>query len=364
MLRLHTMELGDRLQQTIGGVPTNYAVDINSALPQVLQDGTNSYVYGVGNLSQTNGSTTDYFLTDALGSTRQLVNANDQLALTENYDPFGKTVASMGSDSSIFDYAGQQTDPSGLQYLRARYYSSDTGQFLTQNSFSGYADMPQSENPYVYGLNNPVLRTDPSGRSSLHSASQTAQGSNSATQSSQGFGGGTPCLPWDQVLMGNGAEGVAAVTDAFAWLNANYPQDWSDLSNAWSGITTPPYTTPTPGYPDATATNPYATPTTTGTLTDTLTPTPSATPSATLSAAALTQIATANDPDYPLHLAQTITAPCAPDLSGTASCGEVGQQLYNVERQIPPIQPNPEDNDVGEMIKNVIDGISAFLTGL
>ena len=62
--------LGDRLQQTVGGVPTNYAVDINSALPQVLQDGTNSYIYGVGNLAQTNASTTDYFLPDALGSTR------------------------------------------------------------------------------------------------------------------------------------------------------------------------------------------------------------------------------------------------------------------------------------------------------
>ncbi len=42
--------------------------------PQVLQDGMNSYIYGIGNLAQTNGSTTDYFLPDALGSTRQLVN--------------------------------------------------------------------------------------------------------------------------------------------------------------------------------------------------------------------------------------------------------------------------------------------------
>jgi hypothetical protein len=51
--------LGDRLQQTIGGVPTNYPVDINNALPQVLQGGTDSYIYGVGNLSQINGSTNE-----------------------------------------------------------------------------------------------------------------------------------------------------------------------------------------------------------------------------------------------------------------------------------------------------------------
>jgi RHS repeat-associated protein len=156
--------LGDRLQQTIGGVPINYAVDINSALPQVLQDGTDSYIYGVGNLSQINGSNTDYFLTDALGSTRQLVNAADQLTLAENYDPFGNTIASMGSDSSIFGFTGQQTDSSSLQYLRARYYNPATAEFITRDTWSGDSNNPLSLNHWAYTDDNPVNRTDRSGR--------------------------------------------------------------------------------------------------------------------------------------------------------------------------------------------------------
>jgi YD repeat-containing protein len=35
--------LGDRLQQTVDGVPTNYTLDLNARLTQVLSDGTNTY---------------------------------------------------------------------------------------------------------------------------------------------------------------------------------------------------------------------------------------------------------------------------------------------------------------------------------
>jgi hypothetical protein len=138
-----------------------------------------------------------------------------------------------------------------------------TGRFLTQDSFSGYSNLPQSENPYVYGLNNPVIRTDPSGRSSFSSASQAESGINSATPSSQGFGGGIPCLPWDQVLMNDGAEGVAMMTDLSAWLNANYQEGWSDFGSAWSSIPIPPtpYPTGTPCPLAANACIPTATPT-------------------------------------------------------------------------------------------------------
>ncbi len=155
--------LGDRLQQTIGGVPTNYVVDINNSLPQVLQDGTDSYIYGVGNLAQINGSTTDYFLTDALGSTRQLVNADDQLTLAENYDPFGNTIGSTGSDSSIFGFTGQQTDRTGLQFLRARYYDPYLNQFIQPDIIVPDPTVPEDWNRYLYTRDNPVNYTDPSG---------------------------------------------------------------------------------------------------------------------------------------------------------------------------------------------------------
>jgi YD repeat-containing protein len=38
--------LGDRLRQTVNGVPTTYVLDLNGGLAQVLSDGSNTYLYG------------------------------------------------------------------------------------------------------------------------------------------------------------------------------------------------------------------------------------------------------------------------------------------------------------------------------
>ena len=45
--------LGDRLTQN----GTQYVLDLSSSLTQVLYDGTNSYLYGLGRILQTNAST-------------------------------------------------------------------------------------------------------------------------------------------------------------------------------------------------------------------------------------------------------------------------------------------------------------------
>ncbi len=70
--------LGDRLRQTVDGVTTNYALDLNSGLTQVLADGTNSYLYGVGRVAQYDNAM-QYFGADGLGSVRQIYNAAGQL---------------------------------------------------------------------------------------------------------------------------------------------------------------------------------------------------------------------------------------------------------------------------------------------
>ena len=50
-----------------------------------------------------------------------------------------------------------------LIHLRARYYSPRTGQFVSANSGPAGAHIPQSLAPFVYVMNNPLIRTDPSG---------------------------------------------------------------------------------------------------------------------------------------------------------------------------------------------------------
>ena len=100
-----------------------------------MADGTNTYLYGNGRIAQTS-STTEYFLGDALGSVRQLVNSAGAVTLTQSYAPYGETVSSVGSGTSAYQYTGESRDANGLTYLRARYLDSSIGRF-TQRDPSG-----------------------------------------------------------------------------------------------------------------------------------------------------------------------------------------------------------------------------------
>jgi RHS repeat-associated protein len=85
-------------------------------------------------------------------------------------DPFNNVVQygydGVGMRTSLtnpFGYAGEWTDPTGLQYLQARYYSPFQGRFSTRDPFPGMLGLPGTQHPYAYALNNPVIYTDPSG---------------------------------------------------------------------------------------------------------------------------------------------------------------------------------------------------------
>ncbi len=162
--------LGDRISQTVNGQTTTYTLDLNAGLTQILNDGTNTYLYGVDRIAQVNTST-EYFLGDALGSVRQITNTNGNITLTKSYAPYGEVMASAGSGTSPFAYTGEQTDVSGLTYLRARYYASDTGRFLTKDSWIGEYNKPMSLNRWMYVEGNPINLTDPTGNQSTPTCS-------------------------------------------------------------------------------------------------------------------------------------------------------------------------------------------------
>ena len=71
--------LGGCLQQTVDPssgsgqvVTTNYTLDLNTGLTQVLADGTNAYLYGLGRIGEQQPEGWAYHQGDALGSVRQL----------------------------------------------------------------------------------------------------------------------------------------------------------------------------------------------------------------------------------------------------------------------------------------------------
>jgi len=148
---------GLRMSRTAGGATTNYVWDVNAGLPVILQDSLdNSYVYGLDLISATDGTgDRTYFLYDGLGSTTDLADEDGTVTGTYAYDAFGPVRAHTGA-STEWSYTGEQNDPTGLEYLRARYYDPAVGRFLTQDPLA-------SIQQYAYVGNSPPNFTDPLG---------------------------------------------------------------------------------------------------------------------------------------------------------------------------------------------------------
>ncbi|NLW71953.1 MAG: RHS repeat-associated core domain-containing protein [Chloroflexi bacterium] len=161
--------LGDRLQQIAGGATTSYTLDINAGLTQVLQDNTNTYLYGpstgsgqASRIAQVAETQAGYFLPDALGSMRQMTDASAALILTRNYDPYGNVVTSNGASETVYGYTGE-VQLNGLVHLRARDYAPYLNQFIQLDTILPDAYQPQQWNRYSYTGGNPVNYIDPSG---------------------------------------------------------------------------------------------------------------------------------------------------------------------------------------------------------
>ncbi|MEK6754217.1 MAG: RHS repeat-associated core domain-containing protein [Chloroflexota bacterium] len=137
-------------------------------MTQVLSDGTTNYAYGMGRISQQQGSTTEYFLGDALGSVRQMTNQTGAITFAQTYDPYGAVTHSSGlSSHTDYGFTGESYSPSTqLTYLRARYYNPADGRFTSRDTWGGDVNRPLSLNRWGYVEGNPVNLTDPSGHDS------------------------------------------------------------------------------------------------------------------------------------------------------------------------------------------------------
>ncbi len=144
--------VGDRLRQTVNSTITNYTLDLNTGLTQVLADGTNTYLYGAGRIAQYD-TTMQYFGADGLGSVRQLYDASGAALANKRYDPFGNVLTTNGTATSVYGYTGEATDATGLVFLRARYMDPAQGRFTTRDTWEGYPNLPQTTNHSCYAVN-------------------------------------------------------------------------------------------------------------------------------------------------------------------------------------------------------------------
>ena len=86
-----------------------------------------------------------------------------QAVASTSYNLYVARKTSTDTTGNPFAYNGEARDDTGLDYLRARYYDSQGGTFLTEDSYPGEETDPLSQNRYSYVQNNPVNYTDPSG---------------------------------------------------------------------------------------------------------------------------------------------------------------------------------------------------------
>ena len=86
-----------------------------------------------------------------------------QAVASSSYHLYGARKTSTDTTGNPFAYNGEARDDTGLDYLRARYYDSQGGTFLSEDSYPGEETDPLSQNRYSYVQNNPVNYTDPSG---------------------------------------------------------------------------------------------------------------------------------------------------------------------------------------------------------
>ena len=102
-----------------------------------------------------------------MGSTRALTDTVGLVTDRYTYDAYGGVIDHQGTFGNSFQFAGEQRDSStGLDYLRARYYDSSLGRFVSADAYSGSMNDPTSLHNYQYANSNPNRYTDPTGYSS------------------------------------------------------------------------------------------------------------------------------------------------------------------------------------------------------
>jgi RHS repeat-associated protein len=154
--------LGRRVQRYVRGGSDNTKFIYDG--PDVIVDddsGTlTKYQNGPGidnKLSARQGSTTNYFLADHLGSTNGTADATGAVTSQTSYDSFGTQTSSL---STRYGFTGREHDSfSGLMYYRARFYDPKLGRFISEDpiGFGG------GINQFAYLSNGPINKTDPLG---------------------------------------------------------------------------------------------------------------------------------------------------------------------------------------------------------
>ena len=156
---------GMRVRKTpTGGTATDFLLDMTEIAEEITGSNDISYV-GPDLISRIDGTNRTIYHADGIGSTRAMSDSTQAVSVAMVYEAYGKLLIDYPtSGTPDFGYAAQfryYADTTGLHYLKARYYDSAVGRFISRDPI-GYSG---GFNLYSYVNDNPTNVVDPSGES-------------------------------------------------------------------------------------------------------------------------------------------------------------------------------------------------------
>ena len=148
-----------------------YVNDVNREYTEVLMElninGIMDTAYSYGNERLTVerfDGWTGYYTYDPRGSVSGVTGADGYLWQSYRYDAYGNITFGAPQYNNEYTYNAESYNPNlDMQYLRARYYSPSTANFLTEDSYLGDISDPLTLNRYNYVKGSPLNYIDPSG---------------------------------------------------------------------------------------------------------------------------------------------------------------------------------------------------------
>ena len=216
--------LGNRIASIKDGQRTNYLLDPTGLGDVVGEYDSNgnliaNYTYGLGLVSRADGTTSNYYDADAIGSVVGLSGATGSYVNSYSYLPFGEDLTKVENVSNPFEYVGQfgvMDEGNGLDFMRARYYTPFDGRFMNPDPIGLGGGTP---NLYSYAANSPTNAIDPQGTILLNVAAGIAGGliSLGASYAISKLPGGTPLTTGEKIgAFTSGFVGGIAFPDVLA----------------------------------------------------------------------------------------------------------------------------------------------------
>lgn len=159
--------LGNRMASTHNGQTTRFVID-PTGLGNVAAEYDSSgnliarYDHGYGLLSRSDGTNTAFYTFQAIGHTSELTDAGGAVLNSYEYDPFGVSLGRTETVVNPFEYVGEygvMNEGNGLEFMRARYYSSDSARFVAPDPIG----IRGGTSLYRYVGNRSTSELDPTG---------------------------------------------------------------------------------------------------------------------------------------------------------------------------------------------------------